>query len=267
MYLRICVLVAVLLSAAACGTTPRRLEADMTTTRPATTTTWRLPKQSTTTASITTQPTTTLPPPSPDVQLESTDNVGNRYELKETIGRPVHFDELDSDVETDLRSCPNVTDRDMVVPVSASMTLKSSIATTLITDYGFGAEGPVLIGYSDGNSCAGSGTDYVTNKELQPGNTATFDYWVVLSGVINPNTPDGDMSDHYKLYPLPRVLQPINPLVSYRAWGTRVVKCDTILGPDLHIWMAGGSPAHPGDGNTQDQCELLNSAAKAFTGK
>lgn len=188
----------------------------------------------------------------PDLQLEIHGVNGDEVLLREKVGKPKHLASLPEDVRSVIMSCPGVTDRDMVVPVQSRLELQSSLAAKVSVDYNT-LDKPAVYQFSDGLQC----DEGTVSHQLEPGGSSKMDYWVVLSGVVTPDYPDGDFRNSWTLNS-PVLTLPSLEKMHWSMWGPRVVNCNTILGDESHIWLAGIMP------QMYDGCTLADTKDSAL---
>lgn len=172
----------------------------------------------------------------PDVTFEMEQSTGDSVRLQEVIGEPQRLDSLPEEVETALRSCQYVTDRDLVIRIDAKIELTSALPLELDLDYNTQGN-PAVFEFSSGPVCS----EGKVNHGLKPDTYNHLTYWVALRGVITPDNPDGDLSKTWTLV-APEVgwysLQPSN----WKLWGPRVSACGTMWSNQNQVWLAGPSP-------------------------
>ncbi len=128
--------------------------------------------------------------------------------------------------------------RDMAVEVNSQVRLKSALKADVNINFGVIGQ-PAAFGFTAGLECSDSGQAHF---DMKPQGVGRLRYWVVLSGVITPDHPKGDFGHQSFTLPAPMVSLPnLQTVISY-AWGSAVVRCDTILGPDWKIRLAGAAP-------------------------
>lgn len=172
----------------------------------------------------------------PDVRLEVHGANGDDVVLQERIGRAKHIKNLPSDVRAVITSCMGVTDRDMVIPIQSRVELQSSLAAKISVNYHTSAL-PAVYDYDAGLEC----DDGRVSHDLKPGGHSLLSYWVVVTGVITPDHPNGDFRNSWTLDG-PTLTLPNMEQMTWSMWGPDVVSCDTILGDETKIRMAGVMP-------------------------
>ncbi len=175
----------------------------------------------------------------PDLTLQVRGVNGDEIDLKEVISKPKHLDDLPADVDTMIRSCAGVTDRDMVVRVDSQLELLSSLPAKVTVNYNTVGHAAVY-DFSDGLTCKDGGG---VNFELTPEKRGRITYWVVLTGVITPDHPNGDFVSTSTTITTPNLTLPNLEKMFFKIWGPRVMMCDDILGGTSKIWLAGVAPS------------------------
>lgn len=183
----------------------------------------------------------------PDVTFEVHGKNGDDVNLREVVGKPRSLESLPAEAEATLRSCPGVTDRDMVVRVDTEIKLDSSLPVEVDVDYHALGQ-PAVFEFGDGTTCSPGNTHY----KLEPGKLGHLTYWVALTGVITPDHPQGDFQNvSWALGGLTLRLPNLEG-ADWKLYGPRVVRCTTILGETTKIWLAGTMP------QIDDDCQVAN---------
>lgn len=170
---------------------------------------------------------------SPDATMQVNGSNGDDVTVKEVVSRPHHLGNLPDDVESTLMSCPGVTDRDMAVQVDAQVELDSSLQAKVDVNYGVLGQ-PAVFDLSDGLQCSEGNITY----DMQPNGTAHTSYWVVLSGAVTPDHPNGDFSNGAAINGL-NVTLPSLETYTWKEWGPNVYNCGDILGVAAKVLIAG----------------------------
>lgn len=171
----------------------------------------------------------------PQVIVTADGSIGDRVELREVIGKPHSIDTFASDVAQTIKSCLGVTDRDMAVEVNSQIELKSDLKADIDINYGT-LDRPAVFDFSNGLTCSDDGR---ATSHMRPGRNNVLRYWVVLSGAIRPGHPKGDFAHIGYNLEMPTITMPGLQIVQQRAWGSAVMRCNTILGPMWRINLAG----------------------------
>lgn len=175
---------------------------------------------------------------SPDVTMTVAGTGGDEVRIREVIGKPQHLGNLPDDVAAMITSCEGVTDRDMAVQVDAKVELTSSLPAKVTVDYGT-LLNPALFEFTSGLKCSEGSVDH----DLHPGRYSHLTYWVVLSGVVTPDHPNGNFgASSWTLRGL-NVTLPNLGTYTWKEWGPRVRNCGGILGTNAEIWLAGRAPS------------------------
>lgn len=175
----------------------------------------------------------------PDLILQVRGVNGDDIDLKEKVSKPQHLDDLAEDVQAVLTSCPGVTDRDMVVRVDSRLDLISSLPAEVSVNYDTTGHAAVY-NFSDGLTCQDGGG---VNFKLTPNKHSQITYWVVLTGVITPDYPNGDYQAMSTTLTMPGLVLPNLQGRSSKVWGPRVMQCNDLLNGYAKIWLAGAKPA------------------------
>lgn len=190
----------------------------------------------------------------PDVTFEVHGVNGDDVTLTERIGEPERLDALPEDVRLAIMECPGVTDRDMVVQVQSQLDLLSALATDVNVNYMTYMQ-PALFEFSDGLEC----DEGEVTHHLKPDTNSQITYWVVLSGVVTPDRPDGDFANgSWSLDGIGLTL-PNMESANWKMWGPRVVQCDYLIGGKAKIWLAGAKPSGP------QGCKLADTPETAYS--
>jgi len=188
-----------------------------------------------------------------NVHLEVEGASGDDVILEEMVHQPQHLNDLPADVSRVVTGCDGVTDRDMAVRVDVRLQLTSSLPAEVHVDYqtdGF----MTVFDFRDGLSCQYDGN---AEHHLQPDEYNQMSYWVVLRGMVTPNSPDGDISQSWHI-PGPTVMLPNSQNTYWKMWGDNVAKCDNLLGDAGRIWLGGASLA------TIDGCQPATQPSQAL---
>lgn len=199
----------------------------------------------------------------PDVRLHVEGVNGDEVSLIEVIGKPKHLGDLREDVRSVLMGCPDVTDRDMVVKVDAKLELLSALPAKVSVDYRTIGHAAVY-NFAGGMEC----DDGTVSHELTPDKNGHIAYWVVITGVVTPDHPDGDFDNLSVVIPAPNLTLPNLEKMFFEFWGPRVMGCEgDILGPAAKIWLAGRTPVGVEGNWDMQNCHPANSEAAAVTNK
>ena len=167
---------------------------------------------------------------------------GDDVDLDEVFASPRPIDELPADIQAVIQGCPGVTDRDMVVRVDSRVQLTSSLPAKVSVDYRTIGM-PAVLEFSDGPSCQDDGR---VSHDLKPGRANHFTYWVVITGYITPDSPDGDLSRTWSIDG-PILTLPNLEMMYWRIWGTDVTQCNGLMGPTAQVHLAGYAPTSDND--------------------
>lgn len=177
----------------------------------------------------------------PDMRLDVKGVNGDDVVISEVIGKPKHLTNLPADVESMIRSCEGVTDRDMAIQVDSKVELTSSLPAEIMIDYQTLGK-PAVYQFTHGLKCS----DGKANHKMQPGTYSHLTYWVVLSGVVTPDRPNGDLRNSWSVH-TPTLTLPNLERVNWKLSGSRTFTCHSLLGDDGKIWLAGPSLAQTDD--------------------
>lgn len=174
---------------------------------------------------------------SPDVTMEVNGVGGDVVRLREVVGDPQHLEDLPSDVSSVIQSCPGVTDRDMVVQIDSKLDLKSSMPAEVSVNYQT-INQPAVFAFSSGMECASGSVKHT----LKPDSDSKITYWVVLTGAVTPNHPNGNFAGVGWTLNGPDPMLPNLERYTWKAWGPRVLNCDGQWGHSADIQLTRSTP-------------------------
>ncbi len=187
----------------------------------------------------TTSTTAPKPPPLIDfskvrLHLEVQGVDGDNVSLVQMIHDPQELSHIPHAIQDVMQSCGTITDRDRVVRVDTKIELTSNMPAKVNVNYQTMSQLAVF-DLSDGPICKSGG--HVTHS-LTPGEANVFSYWVLISGFITPESPNGDYSKSWYTGG-PILTLPNMELMHWKLWGSNVAKCNGVLGETARITLAG----------------------------